>query len=345
MSIRRMTLGSGYRYLMSSVARGDADGGVTGSPLASYYTAVGTPPGRFLGRGLAGLDAGRGIAAAQSTVTEEHLWRMLGMLQDPVTGKPLGRHPGAQRTAYIDALGRVRKAPKTVAGFDLTFSAPKSVSVAWALADDATRGRIHEAHIKALEFVIAYAEDRVFATRTGRGGAVSEDVRGIVAAAFDHWDSRAGDPQLHTHVVVLNRVQARSDGGWRTLDSKALFRAAVGLSELYNGVLSDNLTAELGFGWDPQTRRRSPVEKWEVAGVGEALRTEFSQRSTEIDGAKDVLLAEFVASHGRQPTGREVLQMRQQATLATRPEKHVRPLADLVGGWRRRAETPCRRGP
>jgi len=337
MSIRRMTLGSGYRYLMSSVARGDADGGVTGSALTSYYTAVGTPPGRFLGRGLAGLDAGCGIAV-HSTVTEEHLWRMLGMIQDPVTGIPLGRSPGAQRTAYIDALGRVRKAPKTVAGFDLTFSAPKSVSVAWALADDATRSRIHEAHIKALEFVIAYAEDRVFATRTGRGGAVSEDVRGVVAAAFDHWDSRAGDPQLHTHVVVLNRVQAISDGGWRTLDSKALFRAAVGLSELYNGVLSDNLTAELGLGWDPQTRRRSPVEKWEIAGVGDELRTEFSQRSAEIDAAKDVLVETFVASHDRQPTGREVLQMRQHATLATRPEKHVRPLADLVAGWRRRAE-------
>lgn len=121
-----------------------------------------------------------------------------------------------------------------MAGFDLTFSAPKSVSVAWALADDATRSRFYAAHQRAVEFVIGFAERQVFATRTGRGGVVSQDVRGIVAAAFDHWDSRAGDPQLHTHVVVLNRVQAASDGAWRTLDSKALFRAVVGLSELYN---------------------------------------------------------------------------------------------------------------
>ncbi len=335
MSIRRMTLGSGYRYLMSSVARGD-QGTTTASPLAGYYTAVGTPPGRFLGAGLAGLDVGRGITAG-SIMSEERLWRMLGMLQDPATGQPLGRPPGAERTAYVDGLGRVRKAPKTVAGFDLTFSAPKSVSVAWALGDDVTRARIHAAHVRALEFVIGYGEGRVFATRTGRGGVVSEDVRGVVAAAFDHWDSRAGDPQLHTHVVVLNRVQAVSDGGWRTLDSKALFRAAVGMSELYNGVLADLLTADLGYGWDAESRRHSPVEKWEITGVGERLRAEFSQRSTEIETAKDVLVEQFVASHSRQPTAREVLQLRQQATLATRPDKHIHPLSELVGGWRRRA--------
>jgi conjugative relaxase-like TrwC/TraI family protein len=271
-------------------------------------------------------------------VSEEHLWRMLGMLQDPVTGEPLGRAPGADRTAYVDSLKRLRKAPKTVAGFDLTFSAPKSVSVAWGLADGPTRRRLHAAHVAALEFVIAYAERTVFATRTGRGGVVSEDVRGVVAAAFDHWDSRSGDPQLHTHVVVLNRAQAASDGQWRTLDSKALFRAAVGLSELYNGVLADLVTAELGYGWQPERRRHSPVEKWEVAGVGEALRAEFSQRSTEIDAAKDALVAEFLAGHGRQPTPREMLQLRQRATLETRRAKELHSLGDLVTGWRARAE-------
>ncbi|MGO4363339.1 MobF family relaxase [Terrabacter sp. RAF57] len=337
MSIRRMTLGSGYRYLMSSVARGDA-AGRTGSPLSSYYAEPGTPPGRFLGSGLAGLDTGRGIEIG-SIVSEEHLWRMLGMLQDPATGQPLGRAPGAERRAYLDALNRPRKAPKTVAGFDLTFSAPKSVSVAWGLADEATRQRIFAAHVAATEFVIDYAERTVFATRTGRGGVVSEDVRGVVAAAFDHWDSRSGDPQLHTHIVVLNRAQAVSDGGWRTLDSKALFRAAVGLSELYNGALADLVTADLGYGWEPEKRRHSPVEKWEVAGVSEALRAEFSQRTTEIDAAKDALVTDFVAGHGRQPAAREVLQMRQRATLETRPDKELRPLGQLIAGWRGRAES------
>jgi conjugative relaxase-like TrwC/TraI family protein len=326
---------------MSSVARAD-HALRTSDPLTSYYTAAGTPPGRFLGRGLAGLDAGRGIEAG-SEVTEQHLWRMLGMLQDPVTGAQLGRPPATDRTSVSGPDGsdgsgrRGRKGSRTVAGFDLTFSAPKSVSVAWALADPDTRRRIRAAHVQALEFVIGYAEQHVFATRTGRGGVVSQDVRGVVAAAFDHWDSRAGDPQLHTHVVVLNRVQANSDGGWRTLDSKALFRSAVGLSELYNGVLADLLTADLGVGWDPHRRRRSAEPKWEIAGVPCALAEEFSQRSSQIDAAKDQLMRDFVAAHGRQPTSAEVLRLRQQATLATRPDKHLVPLAELVAEWRRRA--------
>jgi conjugative relaxase-like TrwC/TraI family protein len=335
MSIRRMTLGAGYAYLMSSVARADESRHVSG--LTAYYAATGTPPGRFLGAGLAGLGAGEGITPG-SMVTEEQLWRMLGMLQDPLTGEPLGRPPQTDRTQVLDAMGRMRKAAKTVAGFDLTFSAPKSVSVAWALADDATRERIHAAHRAAIEDVIAYAEKKVFATRTGAGGVVSQDIRGVVAAAFDHWDSRAGDPQLHTHVVVLNRVQAVSDGGWRTLDSKALFRATVGLSELYNAILADRLTANLGWAWEPRQRARSTAPAWEVAGVPDALMDEFSQRAHQIEAATELLVKEFVGSHGRRPSTDEVLRLRQQATLSTRPDKQRHSLHDLIEGWRSRAE-------
>jgi conjugative relaxase-like TrwC/TraI family protein len=334
MSIRRMTLGAGFRYLMSSVARMDEAGPASG--LTAYYAANGTPPGRFLGAGLAGLDGGRGVAKG-SAVSELALWRMLGNLQDPVTGEQLGRLPHGPGMVFVDHLGQVRKAPQSVAGFDLTFSVPKSVSVAWALADEPTRARIHAAHRRALEQVITYGESQVFATRTGHGGVVCEDVRGVVAAAFDHWDSRAGDPQLHTHVVVLNRVQGISDGRWRALDSKALFRAAVGMSELYNGLLADELTRDLGWEWAPEARRRSPVPKWEVDGVPVDLREEFSRRSTAIEAAKDRLVVEFAAAHGRNPTGPEILKLRQQATLATRPDKNVKPLNELITGWRDRA--------
>jgi conjugative relaxase-like TrwC/TraI family protein len=334
MSIRRMSLGAGYRYLMSSVARADGPGH-SASALTRYYAESGTPPGRFLGRGLAGLDNGKGVVGG-STVSEEHLFRMLGMLQDPITGEQLGRAPRRGGTAYIDSRGVSRKAPLPVAGFDLTFSAPKSVSVAWAVADEATQGLIYAAHQAALEHVIGYAEGHVFSSRSGKAGVVQEDIAGVVAAAFDHWDSRAGDPQLHTHVVVMNRVQT-TDGVWRTLDSRGLFRSTVGLSEMYNGVLSDYLTQALGWGWEGCARRHSDAPKYEVAGVSERLREEFSQRSTNIEEAKEVLVAGFVASRGRQPSAREVLQMRQQATLATRPDKQTASLADLVHGWRGRA--------
>lgn len=364
MSIRRMTLGSGYKYLMSSVAQSDG-ASQQASALTRYYAESGTPPGRFLGEGLAGLDSGNGVKPG-SQVTEEHLFRMLGMLQDPLTGEQLGRPPRRPATSYSDRVanriarelvgvsGKKReeavlnikrderiaetRMSRAVAGFDLTFSAPKSVSVTWALADAGTQGVIYDAHQEALAYVVAYAERSVFSSRSGKNGVVQDDVRGIVGAAFDHWDSRAGDPQLHTHVVVMNRVQGR-DGTWRTLDSRALFRSAVGLSELYNGVLSDLLTEALGWGWDPTRRAHSPVPKYEVAGVPEALQREFSRRSSAIEAATDKLIPAFVEAHGRGPSSREMLRLRQRATLETRPDKHVQPLAELVRAWRARAQS------
>jgi conjugative relaxase-like TrwC/TraI family protein len=330
MSIRRMTLGEGYRYLMSSVARGDGAEHAA-SNLTRYYAETGTPPGRFLGSGLPGLHKGRGIEVG-GVVSEEHLFRMLGMLQDPITGEQLGRAPLSTSTGD-GTTGR-----RPVAGFDLTFSVPKSVSVVWALSDPETQAAIHVAHVNALRFVIDYAEQHVFTSRSGKGGVVEEDVRGVVAAAFDHWDSRAGDPQLHTHVAVINRVQT-TDGTWRTLDSRRLFKAAVALSELYNGVLSDCLTAALGVGWEPTTRRLSLAPKFEITGVPAALREEFSQRSKDIEATSMALADRYADEHGRRPSARELLKLRQQATLMTRPAKQHRSFTDLTGKWRSQART------
>ena len=196
---------------------------------------------------------------------------------------------------------------------------------------------MYGAHRAAVERVLRFAEEQVFCSRVGKAGAAQIDLKGVVAAVFDHWDSRAGDPQLHSHVVVLNRAQG-VDGKWRTLDSRAVFRSTVALSELYNGVLSDYLTAALGWGWEPVARHHSTVPKYEVGGVPAALREVFSRRSTAIEDAKNELVGRFVRDHGREPTAREVLKLRQTATLATRPGKQVRPLVELVDGWRDRAE-------
>ena len=77
----------------------------------------------------------------------------------------------------------------------------------------------------------------------------------MIAAAFDHWDSRKGDPQLHTHVTVANRVQG-PDGQWRTIDSATLYRAVVAYSETYNHLLADEVTRRTGLGWEPRERGR-----------------------------------------------------------------------------------------
>jgi len=363
-SLRKMTLGSGYRYLMGSVAAGDGKR-LQSKTLTDYYAESGTPPGIFLGAGLASLDGGRGVEKG-SKVSEQHLFNLLGMCADPVTGKALGRQPnrshlslakrmaerikaisssvsGAERAVRLSEIEAEEQAAgarfrSPVAGFDLTFSPSKSVSTGWALADADTKKQIYACHRQAIEVVLTYAEREVFHSRSGTGGVVQEDIEGVVAAAFTHWDSRAGDPQLHDHVVVSNRARSVSDGRWRTLDGRALFKNVVALSELHQGVLSDLLTQSLGWGWDGRSRRHSDQLRWEVTGVPETLMAEFSQRSAAIEVRKEELVAQYASVHGHQPSDVAVIKLRQQATLETRPVKEHPSLAELTGQWRDRAE-------
>ncbi|HET9078570.1 MAG TPA: MobF family relaxase [Acidimicrobiales bacterium] len=324
-SIRRVSLGGGFRYLMESVAAGD-QGSRPADGLAAYYTATGTPPGRFLGTGLADLDGDRGVEKG-SEVSEEHLRRMLGEMCDPISGDPVGQTP----------ILSDKRVP--VAGFDLTFSPTKSVSVAWALADPEAKAVIYDCHRRAIDFVLSYAEREVFRSRSGSQGAIEEDVCGVVAAAFTHWDSRAGDPQLHDHVVVWNRARSTSDGRWRTLDSRGLFKASVMLSELHQGVLSDLLTEKLGVGWEGRTRRHSDHRRWEITGVPETLMAEFSKRSEQVEQRTAELVTAFRTAYRRRPTTVETMRLAQQATLETRPAKAHHSLADMTAGWRTRADS------
>jgi conjugative relaxase-like TrwC/TraI family protein len=362
-SIRRMSLGAGFRYLMSSVAVGDGAPGVSNG-LTRYYAESGTPPGVFLGAGLAGLADGQGVEKG-SVVTELHLYRMLGLCTDPVTGEPLGQLPNNPTPAADGFSERSRSTPSAarscdlpevstgvegtdrspvsralhspVAGFDLTFSVSKSASVAWAAGDDATKEVIYDCHRRAIDDVLSYAERGVFHSRSGSNGVMQEDIDGVVAASFTHWDSRAGDPQLHDHVVVLNRARSVSDGKWRTLDSRGLFKQTVALSELHHGVLSDLLTEALGWGWDGRERRHSIAPRFEVTGVSEILIGEFSQRADMIETRTEALIAEFAAAHGRPPSATVLLRLRQQATLETRPDKIHRSLNEMTEAWRQRA--------
>ncbi len=322
-SIRRISLGGGYRYLMESVAAGDG-AAERSNGLARYYAASGTPPGVFLGAGLADLDGGNGVELG-SEVTEGHLEAMLVGLADPISGVSVAGGQSVPGNAV------------PVAGFDLTFSPCKSVSVAWALADEGTKAVIYECHRRAVDYVIGYAEGHVFRSRSGARGMVEEDISGVVAAAFTHWISRADDPQLHDHVVVWNRAQSLSDGKWRTLDSRAIFKATTTLSELHHGVLTDLLTDALGVGWEARGRRHSTRPRYEIAGVPETLMAEFSTRSAQIAEHNQRLRAQFAAAHGRVPTQVEDMRLAQQATLATRATKTHVSLAELTRDWRDRA--------
>jgi conjugative relaxase-like TrwC/TraI family protein len=321
MSLAKLSAGSGYRYMLQHTARGDTDQNAERSgPLAGYYAASGYPPGIWLGRGLAGVGGGAGLAAG-SQVGEEQMGRLFGAGQDPITGQQLGR-------AYRPGV--------SVAGFDATFSTPKSVSVLWALADEPTRQVILDAHHAAVAQVLWLMERDVARTRTGHAGAAVLPVRGVIAAGFDHHDSRAGDPQLHTHLVLANKVQGQ-DGGWRTLDGAEFYRAAVALSESYDALLAQQITARLGLAWQWRARGAGRNPSHELAAVPQQLIEEFSRRAGQIGQAKDDAVADFVTAHGRAPTSAEVLRIRQQATLGTRTPKHTRPLAEYTTLWRDRA--------
>jgi len=320
MSIKRLGVGAGYKYLLNSTPAHDVPHTNDSPNLAPPDCETGTPPGIFLGSGLKGLNSGRGVEVGQ-VVTAKNLQRMMQHCSDPFSGEALGRAPSANG----------------VACFDLTFSPSKSISVAWALGDRDTRRIIYQCHLRAIMTVLVSAEREVFRTRSRTGLRIEEEIEGVIAASFTRFDSRAGDPQLRDHVLVWNRVQAACDGRWRTLDSRRLFASSVTLSEMHQGILSDLLTSRLGWNWERQARRSSSAPKWEVAGVFTALMEEFSQRTTDIDAATEPLVHDFEVSRGRVPTNVEVTRLRQRATLETRPKRLRRSLSELTADWIARA--------
>ncbi|THI92802.1 conjugal transfer protein [Nocardioides sp.] len=358
-----MSAGSGYQYLLRSVAAGDGSRALS-TPLTRYYAEVGTPPGRWLGSGVRSF--GGGQLAVGMQVTEEQLALLIGMGRDPITGEQLGRaYPTYKRladridervaaldpemtqedcaaeTSRIEAEETAAGMRRAVAGFDFTFSVPKSVSVLWAVADAATQERIAEAHHAAVADVIDFFEREVAATRAGisdSNGAVAQvSVVGVAAVAYDHFDSRAGDPQLHTHVVVSNKVLTVMDGRWRSLDGRPVFSSVTGLSAHYNALLADRLSRDIGIDWELRERGADRNPQWEIAGISDDLIAEFSSRTREIELKKDELIAEYVARHGRMPSPKVIVELRAHATLGTRPPKQVRSLVDLTAEWRRRA--------
>lgn len=362
-SMRVMSAGDGYKYLLRTVAAGDGDRSLS-TPLTRYYNAEGTPPGRWLGAGVAVLGGGR--IGVGDQVSEAQLQLLVGMGRDPITGEPLGRaYPEYQsvaerieaHTAALDpALGPASRAEaavaieaeqtergtrRAVAGFDFTFSIPKSASVLWAVADAGTQALIAGAHHAAVAEVVAFMEREVAATRTGatgRDGAVAQvDVRGLSATAFDHYDSRAGDPHLHTHVVISNKVQTVLDNKWRSLDGRPIHTAVVALSELHEAVFADHLTRMLGVSWEARDRGRDRNPAWAITAVPEVLVKEFSTRARHIDAETDRLIGQYVEARGRRPSPTTIMKLRAQATLSTRPEKEVRSLADLTASWWERA--------
>jgi conjugative relaxase-like TrwC/TraI family protein len=331
MSVARLSAQSGLRYLFKTTMMDDL---ITTPPdVTTYYMKAGTPQGRWIGSGLPGINRGPG-----DVVTETDAKAVFDAAVHPDTNVPLGR-PHSQPTAVVNQTGPpiVRHA---VVGFDLTFSVPKSVSVLWALSPRSMQDQILRTHHEAVEATLAWLEEQVIHTRAGRNGVAHVGTMGTIAAAFDHWESRTRDPQLHTHLVIANRIQRITDGAWVTLDSRTLYKAAVAASEHYNGLLFDALHRQLGTATDiriPVISTHNPSQQ--LTGIDEELIREFSNRSRLINVETDRLVAEWTTERGHPPSSATVIKLRQQATLATRVPKSElpTPLHELSRKWKARA--------
>lgn len=331
MSIARLSAQSGLRYLFKTTMMDDVS--ISPPDSTTYYLKAGTPQGRWIGGGLNGISKTPG-----DVVTETDARAVFGLAIHPRTGTPLGR-PHAQRAAVENRAGQSAQR-NAVVGFDLTFSVPKSVSVLWALSPRSKQQQILRTHHEAVQATLTWLETNVIHTRAGRNGVAHIGARGALAAAFDHWESRSGDPQLHTHLVIANRTQRVTDGSWVTLDSRALYKAAVAASEHYNGLLFDALQRNLGCDTEirtPLITTRNPSQQ--LSGIDEEVIREFSNRSRLIDLETDRLVASWTAEHGHPPTSTTTIKLRQQATLTTRLPKAETPspLHQLSEQWQARA--------
>jgi len=258
-----------------------------------------------------------------------------------------GRAPGNPRELSSFIARNSRQFTNAVAGYDLTFSPVKSVSALWAIAPQDVADQIVAAHHAAVKDTIGWLEREAIYTRGGHAGVQQLDTTGVLAAAFDHRDSRAGDPDLHTHVAVSNKVRVRNADGtpgrWLALDGRVLFKATVSSSERYNTRLESELHARLGLTFTERSDASAAAAAGrrsvrEIVGIPTELAESWSSRRAAIDTRRAALAVQFQADHGRPPTPIEAVKLAQQATLQTRDAKHEpRSEADQRRVWRREA--------
>jgi conjugative relaxase-like TrwC/TraI family protein len=245
LSIGKLGASGGAEYYLDKVANSVDD----------YYLGRGEAPGRWIGAaseqmGLAGEVDG-------------------SILRNLLSGRsPTGEHLGLQLR------------PERRPGYDLTFSAPKGVSLLWAVGPEDLPGTISDAHDRAVVAVLDRLSAEACYVRRGRNGKELLDAEGFVGAAFRHRSSRAGDPQLHTHVVIPNLVQG-SDGRWSAPDGRHLFAWQKAAGTMYQSALRAEL-APLGLTWEV---RRNGLG--EVATIPKTILRAFSKRRVDIEVAME----------------------------------------------------------
>ena len=269
--------------------------------LPSYYLHADEPRGVWHGRAAAPLGL--------SGVVEDGVFLALMAGFDPL-------HP--------DRLLGNTYSEKSVRGFDVTASSPKSVSVLWAVGDDWVRSEVVAAHDAAVAAVAGWIEAHAHTRYRINGEVVVVDAEGIVAAGFRQHTSRALDPQLHTHLVVANRVKS-PDGRWLALDARTLKRDQRTLSALFHSAERAELTRRLGVEWGPVVNGIA-----EIAGIDRSVLEEFSTRTKAVNARLSEKLDRFADTMGRDPTPRERWQLEREAAVDSRPAKEHAVNAEVL---------------
>ena len=292
-----------------------ASAAATATYYAQYLTAApGEVPGVWCGPQAAGL----GLVGQVDVTQLESL--LSG--HDPTTGAQLG----GQLLDRLTVDGRVVRA---VSGFDATFSAPKSLSVWWALTGDA---RLLESHDVAVAAALTHLERFGSTTRIrSNGRRMHPDTDGLTMATFRQTTSRADDPQIHTHAVISAKVHT-SDGRWLALDARYLKRHQRMLGGLYQSVLRNELTHRFGVDWLPIRNGQA-----ELAGIPDELLQVFSKRTVAIDAALADKIDDFRQREGRTPSRWERAALTREASADTRAHKSGNGAADLTTRWRSEA--------
>jgi conjugative relaxase-like TrwC/TraI family protein len=274
-----------WRYYQASVAVGACE----------YYLGAGETPGVWVGRGLGELGLGVG-----EQVSEQQLEAVFARALHPVTGEALGRGWRAD----------------AVTGYDLTFSAPKSVSVLWALGGVTAQTHVAQAHRAAVLAALAYLDAHAALSRRGTDGVEQVRTAGFAAALFDHRTSRAGDPQLHTHALVPNKLLC-ADGIWRTIDGHELFHHKKAAGVLYQAALRAELHTRLGVTFGAPSAHGQA----EILGVPQEVMAAWSKRTAQITAEAAPVIADYEATLGRELTRNERAAVTKTAVLKTRQRK------------------------
>lgn len=253
----------------------------TGTPLRAAQDEAGVPPGVWKGGGLAAV----GLAVGD-VVSERQAELLLGQGRHPdadrIERELLAQGENSNRARRATVLGRPiehNASPKTEKAkartpwlaMDLVFRAPPTAHIAWALADDATRLALESSQDVARDKTLAWLEESVAQIRWGSGGKHRAPVKdGLIVAVFRYYESRAAEskPLLHDHAVVSIRAR-RPDGSatWGNVSADSLLAHIVAADTLYTLYFMEEVTARLGWAWEPRevTPGRRPV--MDIAGA------------------------------------------------------------------------------